>query len=421
MTYPLVNAVNVSATPSGVPKMRLTVPRLIVNAIAVVYVLSVYLLVTVDMFSRVSIVMAALLMAAVFAYGLSVGRLAASRLMVFPVLFCALNVLSLLWAPNIAVAFDSAGQTCSAVLGGMAIWLALDNGLSWKTFVWATVLGAMVLTISSGGEVAESGIGGRAAGLTQNANGLSMYLFFTAFIIWFAPVKLPKWLHLLAWAFAAYAVLFTGSRKSLAMLVAAVLLATIRYAPKLRYLKTWLVLVFGVCPIVVVLSIVIMNTRKLDVAESIESTQSVSRLMSLLGGQHNVRYEMADDAIALWRNSPLIGNGAGQFSALSVYGAFSHNNYTELLANFGLVGLFLYYILHLALIARVVPGAVRGHPEHQAALLLLLLIFVLDMGMVPFSNKECWILLAAIANLATRNRVHSTTQMPRPASCVLSR
>ena len=399
--HSIANANNIHDVSHDLGTPRLNPAAIFVNGLALVYVVSVYLLIAVEGYSRVSIATAVLLWAAIFVYALSVGKLSWSHLIWIPLSFGAFNLMSVAWASDAEAGFSSAAQTLSAILGGTGIWLALNNGLSWKTLAWSAVLGAIVLVFSARAEVAESGIAGRAAGLTGNANALAICLFYAAFIVWCAPAKLPWWLHLLGWAFAAYAVLFTGSRKSLALLAVAILLAAIRYAPRLLYLRTWLLLGLGVLLVAAALGTRVLDLERIGVAETLQSTQSVTRLLNLIDRRENLRFEMAHDAVVLWQKSPVWGHGAGQFMVLTRYGLYSHNNYAELLADYGLVGFVLFYFLHAALLVRLAPGAVRWRRESLMALLLLLLVLVLDVAMVSFSGKVSWVFLAAVVRLAT--------------------
>jgi len=61
-----------------------------------------------------------------------------------------------------------------------------------------------------------------------------------------------------------------------------------------------------------------------------------------------MRDQMLKDATNLWLQRPFTGWGLDQFRAVSGWGTYSHDNYVELLANGGLVGLMLYLMIYLA-------------------------------------------------------------------------
>jgi len=56
------------------------------------------------------------------------------------------------------------------------------------------------------------------------------------------------------------------------------------------------------------------------------------------------RGNMIKDALSMWMDSPIWGNGNEAFRVEAGYGTYSHCNYTELLANYGLLGLTLFYL-----------------------------------------------------------------------------
>lgn len=55
----------------------------------------------------------------------------------------------------------------------------------------------------------------------------------------------------------------------------------------------------------------------------------------------SMRMEFIKYGIEMWKQSPVWGNGNEAFR--SEYGTYSHNNYVELLANYGILGLCLFY------------------------------------------------------------------------------
>ncbi len=201
------------------------------------------------------------------------------------------------------------------------------------------------------------------------------------------------------WGFALFAVLFTGSRKSLIMLAAAIMLAALRYIPQLRRIQGWLLAAAAVA--VLGVGYLVVSQRGVSIVEKAEEASSISRISELFSGQRQTRREMIEDAVDLWKRSPWIGWGAGQFAVISGQGVFSHNNYTELLANYGIVGFALFYVLFVVLLVRVVPGAIRWRPECQTPLLLLLLVLVLDGATISSISKPAWLFLIVIARLVT--------------------
>ncbi len=54
------------------------------------------------------------------------------------------------------------------------------------------------------------------------------------------------------------------------------------------------------------------------------------------------RVDMIQEALGLWMQSPVWGNGNEAYRVQGSYATYSHSNYTELLANYGLLGFILF-------------------------------------------------------------------------------
>jgi O-antigen ligase len=136
---------------------------------------------------------------------------------------------------------------------------------------------------------------------------------------------------------------------------------------------------------------------------------------ALSGKQPNVRLQMIHEALAIWRLQPVIGRGAGQYAVVGSFQAYSHNNYTELLVNFGVLGFVLYYGLHLLVLVSAIRGILRGSAPHRSAFVLVVMILALDMAMVTYFAKISWLFLVFAADLVTArsaSRVPSTLRVP---------
>ena len=92
---------------------------------------------------------------------------------------------------------------------------------------------------------------------------------------------------------------------------------------------------------------------------------------------------MIHDAINLWADSPIIGNGLAAFE--QIYGHYSHNNMTELLASFGIVGFVLYYSLYIYLFIEV--KSIKELKIKIMFTLFLILFIFFDQSIVSYTGK----------------------------------
>lgn len=137
--------------------------------------------------------------------------------------------------------------------------------------------------------------------------------------------------------------------------------------------------------------------RLILLLQGVDSSDSSTVVRTMLRGQ----------AFELFLNNPIIGNGLEGFriwmgeqtsflNRWAMSATYSHCNYTELLANFGIVGFLLYYFLSFR---QVLKGMkYRSNPLIQLGIIIIVDCIVLDIGTVSYYYKYClYILLIGIA------------------------
>lgn len=97
-----------------------------------------------------------------------------------------------------------------------------------------------------------------------------------------------------------------------------------------------------------------------------------------------LRIHYYEEGFKAFLSKPLFGGGMKYFEAFSGAGTYSHSNYIEVLANFGVVGFLLYY----APILYTGVGLVRKRHEDYSMLAtscMIFLILLLDFSMITYS------------------------------------
>lgn len=100
------------------------------------------------------------------------------------------------------------------------------------------------------------------------------------------------------------------------------------------------------------------------------------------------RLILIEEGISFFKEKPFFGYGLANFSAIfsqyHSYAFYAHNNYIELLVDCGLVGIVIYYFLHL----KLVVSAIRNKNEFSELSMMmfgcLCAIIVCDYGMVSY-------------------------------------
>ena len=96
------------------------------------------------------------------------------------------------------------------------------------------------------------------------------------------------------------------------------------------------------------------------------------------------REQMRKNAIELWIQSPIFGNGFDSFSQLGSFGVYSHCNYTELLCNHGLIGIVYYYSIWIYLLFRMIMCK-NEHPMKNFLIGIIIGFLICDYGSVSYA------------------------------------
>lgn len=294
-----------------------------------------------------------------------------------------------------------------ASVGGMAVMLALMNGANPKSVFWATLLGSSYLGYSAWQEKSILMLS-RVAGLAGNANDLAITLIICGVLLGTNRLVHSFWTKVYAFSLLIFSIYVTGSRKTLLALAVIVIFIGI-YICKHRVNKIslkkyifFIVLMFSSFPFL-----------RENIWASFAQTATYERTVigyKGLGGSENTRYQMILDGLALWKEKPLWGYGINQFRFETVHDTYSHNNYIELLVSGGILALFAYYGVLIALFMK--SRGVIGQSRF-ILLLSLLLLFIWDTAQVSYSEKSTWLLIGiciwlSLDKALNTNNIHAT-------------
>lgn len=187
-----------------------------------------------------------------------------------------------------------------------------------------------------------------------------------------------------------FAVLLTESRQAFLLAIGwATILSTLS---KLRWRTKGALAVCIIClvllfSITLELNIFVRLQRLLTFFQEgkINSARSIS-----------LRLEMIHYGAVEWLKNPLLGQGIRAFEKYSNFGYYSHNNYVEILYNFGIIGFVLFYIpIAITSFASLRAICRRKVERHWALLLLLLSMFwfIRDWFIVSYFRYSNWTLL----------------------------
>lgn len=363
---------------------------LVLDSLIFLYVFSVIVLPSVPVLSRTSLIFtAAISFVLLVRYG-TTGSLSISKWIALPLLFILYSFASVLWSASPSSALLSAFTLLSAVLGAIVVWIALLSGASWQAVVSSSFISGFTVILTTIPEMSTAGSNMRLAGILENPNAMAIHLTTSAFILLATEKK--KWLYgISGFCFVLFATIFSGSIKMILFWVifSCFILYRMYLWSKKSYLKTSLLMCIYFLMIAIPLflgSLLVDNLEELTVTK---------RFYSLLAGENTsgtTRLAMLEEAISLWSQKPMVGNGIDQFRVLGSYGTYSHNNYAEMLADFGLIGTTLFYLFDLILLYYCFKGIFSVDRRYLLVFIITLISFLWDFGLVSYVEKSSWLL-----------------------------
>ena len=96
------------------------------------------------------------------------------------------------------------------------------------------------------------------------------------------------------------------------------------------------------------------------------------------------REYMRARAMDLWAQSPVFGNGYNAFTQIGGWNVYSHCNYTELLCNYGIVGLLYYYYFWAYSLYSLIKVK-SNHTMRHFLIAIMISLLLFDFGAVSFS------------------------------------
>jgi len=366
-----------------------TADRFLGFAVAI-FILAMYLVAAVPGFSRIVHLSVGLMLLGLFLRSMAKPlRIRLDPVMLVGAVFVSYALASVLWATDQGSALVSAVGLLIDVFAALLVWLALQNGLNVRIIAICAAIGASVQGLVALNQYLTGGEN-RAVGLVGNANSLAIQLSMSAFLLLLC-VPRDRWAKLLPLALIVVATVTTGTRKLIFVWFSYGVLVVRSLSPMFRRptlgaalvlilspLAGWLLVSYG--------SVLLAPLGELTVVQRAEGT--------LQGRETNTRSHLIERALELWWDRPLTGYGIDQFRVVSEYSYYSHNNYSEILADFGIIGFLFFYSLYALLLIRAVPAALRGSNSAWTILAIVLVLLLMDVARVSYTSRMTWLTIA---------------------------
>jgi len=222
-------------------------------------------------------------------------------------------------------------------------------------------------------------IAGRETGITSNPNLLGMFMLYAIFgvaILWKEAnfkLKIPFAGILLV---SFYGIVAAASRKSLiSLLVFVTLWVIILFASEKNIFRILLFVTIG--------TVVGYYSFNFIYEDSV----MIYRLQNITKSGEG-RYDIATEGFDIFKKSPLIGVGLGTFQEYSQSGKYAHNDFFELLATLGIIGVLIYSSIYYWLIKSIRTIKRNVSDRNVTYRLNIFLAIILTMVVLGFGRPN---------------------------------
>lgn len=240
--------------------------------------------------------------------------------------------------------------------------------------------------LSSSARIANDALNANTVGLL-GANAIVMTVYYMMY-------EKPQWWNIIALPTLGI-LAATGSRKALVFVVIGIVFLFVFKSFRSSNIANSLVKLLAYLGILLVIFIGILQLPIFS--EVLERMSSMMDAFTGTGGDSSaiIRMALVDIGWDLFHQSPLIGVGINNPSVYtySIFGRenyYLHNNYIELLAGTGIVGVITYYSMYVYLVYNMIRYHDFHSNEYVMVFILLISQLVMDMGLVSYESKSTY-------------------------------
>jgi len=335
-------------------------------------------------------------------------KISYNYILILYALFTLFNFLSCSWAINIEFALFKSITLTLVLINSIIIFNILKitstkAELYLIPFFVGTFINALVL-MNIFGYSANFYQDHRFVGLSTNSNLLAIYLLFSIFSSIYFLIKTKYFLiyiyMYLNIAISLYIISFTGSKKGtiFSLLLLFVFFITHFKLNKFIWFKVIkfliaIYLIFSITNYFVDIDALIKNINILE--------HRINNVLDAINGSStdiSTKYRIyyTQRALEIFSKNPLLGIGSDNFKVFE--GEYSHNNYAEILANTGIIGLILFYSMYITMIKKMLSQKSKTFIIY----IFILILMVMDLAYVSYYLKITVFFLLLLFTLIER-------------------
>ena len=243
-----------------------------------------------------------------------------------------------------------------------------------------------ITVLSSSARIANDALNANTVGLL-GANAIVMTLYYMLY-------DRPRWWNIIALPTLGI-LAATGSRKALVFVVVGTVLLFVFKSLRSANVVNSIAKIIGSLLALTIVGVAVLQLPMFS--EVLDRMSSMVDAFSGTGGDSStiIRMALVDIGWDLFYQSPITGVGVNNPSVFTyfVYGKenyYLHNNYIELLAGTGVIGLLAYYSMYIYIAYNLIRYRNFHSSEYVMVLILFLSQIVMDMGMVSYESKSTY-------------------------------
>ncbi len=313
-------------------------------------------------------------------------------------LFILLGVVSSIWADNLSMSFAPLSKLIQILTVAYCLITHIDTYERLESYINTVIAASLFLTayifVLTPPDVWFDGFLGGVTGYNTNDIGCALSIA-VLFAYYMGFIKNRKIMYFICAVFL-FAVILTSSRKSLFMSVFGIIMITVFNFNARNYVVRIMAIIALMILVLVLIYQIPLLYRTIGVR--IDSMINYFLIDKRADSSIVLRKFYIDMAKQFYYENPVFGVGLNNFSyRVSLHnarGTYAHNNYCELAAGLGTVGLIFYYWFYVYLLIKLVKQVFNGHKTALLFMPSILLFLILEYGMVNYYKEQVHLVIA---------------------------
>ncbi len=318
--------------------------------------------------------------------------------------FICICGISILWATDIGVAMYSFFWVLQVLLIAILMGTFIEDRIKFEYIMKCYIVGALLLVIRLliKTPISVWGTYRIGASIGYNSNDIGMKLGFAILcVLYFFRYNTQKIFNIGIIGILGVVALLTGSKKTFLFIGISFIMYALLSTKKIyKY-------------IMIIPLIVFFLIGSYYLIMEVEALYNVLgyRIELMMGtfngdvneGSTSLRLDLIKRGIELFEENPILGVGTGNYTIVSGYNVYSHNNYIEILSNLGLIGFIYYYSMYAYLFKHSIGSVISKNKDKIFILMIVFLTIFIEVGLVTYNTGYIQILLICSAHLIKIN------------------